>query len=82
MSESTISSKGQVTVPKAIRTRLHLQPGDRLQFVLGEDGSVRLEAATRDVTALRSILPRPRRRATLDEIQETVRRRAVQRARS
>jgi AbrB family looped-hinge helix DNA binding protein len=47
VSESTISSKGQVTIPKAIRTRMHLKVGDRLRFVVEADGSVRLAAASR-----------------------------------
>lgn len=82
MSESTISSKGQVTVPKAIRTRLHLQPGDRLRFVVDDDGAVRLAAATRDLSALRDILPRPKRHAKLQDIEATIRRRAIKRART
>ncbi len=82
MSESTISSKGQVTVPKAIRTRLHLKAGDRLRFLVDADGSVRLAAATRDVATLRDILPRPKRRATLEELDAVIRRHAVSRRRS
>ena len=80
MSESTISSKGQVTIPKAIRLRMHLKTGDRLRFVVEADGSVRLAAATRDVSTLRDILPRPKRRATLDEMQSAIRRHAAKRA--
>jgi antitoxin PrlF len=80
MSESTISSKGQVTIPKAIRTRMRLKVGDRLRFVIEADGSVRLAAATRDVSTLRDILPRPKRRATVDEMQLAIRRRAAKRA--
>jgi antitoxin PrlF len=82
MSESKISSKGQVTIPKAIRTRTHLKLGDRLRFVVEADGSVRLAAATRDVSTLRDILPRPKRRATVDDMQSVIRRRAAKRARS
>jgi AbrB family looped-hinge helix DNA binding protein len=81
MTESTISSKGQVTVPKSIRMRLHLKAGDRLRFVVDADGSVRLSAATRDVSTLQSILPRPKRRATLAEIDATVRRHAARKLR-
>jgi antitoxin PrlF len=80
MSESTISSKGQVTIPKAIRMRMHLKVGDRLRFVVEADGSVRLAAATRDVSTLRDILPRPKRRATVDDMQAVIRRRASKRA--
>jgi antitoxin PrlF len=80
MSESTISSKGQVTIPKAIRTRMHLKVGDRLRFVVDADGSVRLAAATRDVSTLRDILPRPKRRATVDDMQSAIRTRAAKRA--
>ena len=36
MPSSRISSKGQVTIPQGVRTRLGLQPGDRVEFV--EDG--------------------------------------------
>jgi AbrB family looped-hinge helix DNA binding protein len=82
MSESTISSKGQVTIPKAIRTRMHLKVGDRLRFVVEADGSVRLAAATRDVSTLRNILPRPKRRATVDDMQSVIRQRAAKRASS
>lgn len=80
MSESTISSKGQVTIPKAIRTRMRLKVGDRLRFVVEADGSVRLAAATRDISTLRNILPRPDRRANLQEMQTAIRRRAAKRA--
>ena len=33
---STISSKGQITVPLEIRNRLGLKTGDRVEFVLDE----------------------------------------------
>jgi antitoxin PrlF len=37
---STISSKGQVTVPQEIRKRLGLQTGDRVEFVVEEGRTV------------------------------------------
>jgi antitoxin PrlF len=37
MSKTKITSKGQVTVPKQVRERLGLQPGDELEFI-EEDG--------------------------------------------
>jgi len=80
MSESRISSKGQVTIPKAIRMRMRWKAGDRLRFVIDADGSLRLAAATRDASTLREILPRSKRLAAVDNMQTAIRRRAVKRA--
>ena len=38
MISSTLTSKGQTTIPKVIRERLNLQPGNRIDYVLEEDG--------------------------------------------
>jgi len=37
---STISSKGQVTVPLEVRKRLGLRAGDRVEFVVGKDATI------------------------------------------
>jgi antitoxin PrlF len=37
---STISSKGQITVPQAIHRRLGLETGDRVEFVVEQDRTV------------------------------------------
>ena len=42
MSIATITSKGQVTIPKDVRTRLGLRAGDRLDFQVDRDGRARL----------------------------------------
>jgi len=45
---STISSKGQITVPQEIRKRLGLEPGDRVEFVV-EEGRTVLRPARSEV---------------------------------
>jgi antitoxin PrlF len=35
---TTLTSKGQMTLPKAVRDRLGVKPGDRLDFVEDDDG--------------------------------------------
>ncbi len=45
--EATVTSKGQITVPNALRQALGVETGDRLRFVQAEDGSIRLEARKR-----------------------------------
>ncbi len=44
MSESKLTSKGQITIPKAVRERLNLELGDTVAFVFKDDGSVVLQA--------------------------------------
>ena len=70
--QTTITSKGQVTVPKAIREQLHLRPGDKLDFLLEENGGLRVEPVTESVTALKGMLPKPRRTVTLVEMDEAI----------
>ncbi len=37
---STVTSKGQVTIPKPVRDLLGISPGSMIDFKRGEDGSV------------------------------------------
>lgn len=40
---TTVTSKGQVTIPKNLRDHLGLRAGDQVDFVFADDGSVRLQ---------------------------------------
>jgi antitoxin PrlF len=42
---TTVTSKGQVTVPKRVREQLGIVPGSRVEFELTEDGRVTLTKA-------------------------------------
>jgi antitoxin PrlF len=44
---TTITSKGQVTIPKRIRDALHLEPGSAVDFAVNRDGEVVLQRAQR-----------------------------------
>jgi antitoxin PrlF len=69
--ESAITSKGQATIPKAIREHLRLKPGDRVKFFIHPDGSVvllpKLPAA-----ALRGFIKHRGKPVTLDEMNEAI----------
>lgn len=62
MASASLTSKGQVTVPKVIRERLKIKTGDRLDFVI-EDDRIVLRPGTRDLRSLRGILHRPGQKA-------------------
>lgn len=71
MPTATLTSKGQVTIPASVRTRLGLRTGDQIDFVLAPDGDVRLKAKRTGFEELRGVLRSTRRRpispAEMDE---------------
>jgi AbrB family looped-hinge helix DNA binding protein len=79
MSTTTLTSKGQITLPKAVRDRLALTQGDRLRVGVDANGRVTLEREREPpVEALYGLLRRLARRrpASLAEMRAAVRRRA------
>ena len=40
---TTVTRKGQVTIPKPVRDHLGIGPGSRVNFRLAEDGSIIIE---------------------------------------
>lgn len=72
MSQSTVTVKGQTTLPKAVRQALALSPGDRLRYVILDDGQVRL-LRTRPVAELAGMLRRKGQAAvSLDEMEAAI----------
>jgi antitoxin PrlF len=56
MVTGTITSKGQVTIPKLIRDRLMLESGHKVDFVLTEQGDVLLRPVTKRVDDIFGVL--------------------------
>ncbi len=75
MAVGTITSKGQTTIPKSVRDRLALKAGDRLEFVVQDDGAVLMVPATVSLDELEGMLPRPSRTVTLADMDRAIRER-------
>ncbi|MFB6262337.1 MAG: AbrB/MazE/SpoVT family DNA-binding domain-containing protein [Bradymonadaceae bacterium] len=56
MSSATVTSKGQITIPKELREDLGLEPGDTVHFVLREDGEVVMEPEGRNIRELQGCI--------------------------
>jgi AbrB family looped-hinge helix DNA binding protein len=67
MGIATLTSKGQTTVPREIRERLRLEPGDRLHFTLLPNGTVVMRAKKRGAATLAGMLWAPGRPAVSAE---------------
>jgi len=76
MSTAVLTSKGQTTIPKDVRRHLGLEPGDRIEFVLTEDKTVLLKPATRAVTDLKGMLPKPPKPVTIEAMNAAIRKHA------
>lgn len=59
MSTATLTSKGQITLPKEIREHFHLSEGDRVEFLIAEGGEVLLRPVTSSIRRLFGIVHRP-----------------------
>jgi len=76
MPTSTLTSKGQMVIPKTIRDRLKLEPGDRLDFIIQEDGDVLIRPVSEDVQSLKGLLHRPGRPAvSVEKMNQIIRER-------
>ena len=62
MPTSTLTTRGQTTIPKPIRDALDLQPGDRLEFTLQGDQVV-VRRAEADLSTLDGMLDRSGKQA-------------------
>ena len=56
MANATVTSKGQVTIPKRILDHLRIEPGDLDDFIVDADGRVVVRAATADIGELKASL--------------------------
>lgn len=59
MAVATLTSKGQITIPKAIRDGLGLHSGDKLEFIVTENGDVLIKPVTKKVDEVFGKLHKP-----------------------
>lgn len=67
MDTAKVTSKGQVTIPKRVRTLMAIEAGDRLAFELDEDGSLQVSRVQGEWRPLRGLLSEYIKPGTLDE---------------
>jgi antitoxin PrlF len=82
MAKSTVTSKGQVTIPKSIRDTLGIGPGARLIFRLEPGERLVVEVERGKPPSLAGALHHlaKERPVTVDEMNDAVRRRAAAKA--
>jgi antitoxin PrlF len=72
MSAATITSKGQITIPKDVRVRLGLHSGDKICFIFDGKDRVSFIPVTKSIVSLKGIVPKPDEVVSLEDMQATV----------
>jgi len=70
---ATVTSKGQVTLPVEARRRLGIRPGSKLEFVVRDGERLEVIPVAGSVQSLKGMVPKPRRRLTLEQIDAAIR---------
>jgi AbrB family looped-hinge helix DNA binding protein len=75
MANATVTTKGQVTIPKEIRDYLKLDTGSKVDFIVDENGAVKLIPLNVPVQKLSGILHKKGMNpATLTQMEEAIKR--------
>ncbi len=77
MTTSTMTTKGQVTIPLDIRRRLGLDVGDRIEFVEIKKGIFVIKPAVNDVRSLKGLLRKPSKPVSVEDMKAVIRRRGA-----
>jgi len=72
MPVSSLTSKGQTTIPIEIRSYLGIHAGDKLEFYIDKDGRVILSPLTTDVTELKHLLPKPKKKVSIEDMSKAI----------
>lgn len=72
MRTATLTSKGQLTLPKEVRAALGVGPGDRVDFVRMEDGNFAVLPATQSVKSLNGLIPKPKKAVSLGDMDKAI----------
>ncbi len=72
MAKATVTSKGQITIPVAVRDALGVDAGDRVEFVQVAPGRYELIAATRSVTALKGMFGPARAAVSITQMKDAI----------
>jgi antitoxin PrlF len=74
MPVATVTSKGQITLPKPVRDKLGLRPGDRVAFREREDGTIVVEPETVRLLDLQGAIKARVRGVTVEDMNAAIRR--------
>jgi antitoxin PrlF len=75
MATATMTTKGQITIPKVVRDKLKLAAGDKVEFVLSDKKEALIRPVSKRVDDVFGLLHKPDRKAvSVEQMNEGIRR--------
>lgn len=71
MALSTLTTKGQITIPKPIRDYLNVDSGDKIEFIIDDEGQVIMAAKTLSVRDLAGMV-RSKKSISVEDMNEAI----------
>lgn len=71
MSQATVTSKGQVTIPAPVRANMKVGAGDKIEFIEIGNGKYEVVAVTREVKTLKGLF-KSSRTVSIDEMNQAI----------
>ncbi len=76
---STITSKGQITIPKKVRERLGLKAGDKVELILVGNDEVSLKVVRKNVDEVYGILSDSGHKShTVDQMKQAIAKKIIE----
>ena len=80
MTIATITTKGQITIPKKIRDKLRLSAGDKIEFVMLDEGEAVIRPVSKRVDDVFGILHKTGQKTlTVEQINKKIRQKMKER---
>jgi antitoxin PrlF len=71
--KATVTSKGQITIPKDIRDILKIGPGDQIDFIINNQGKIYIEPRKYDCRDMKGLFyKKGRKPATLEDMEKAI----------
>lgn len=72
MPTATVTSNGQITIPRQVRIDMGLKVGDRIDFIRMEDGRYMVVAASHSIRSLKGIIACSNQSVSLEDMQAAI----------
>jgi len=71
MTTATITTKGQITIPKLVREEMHIHSGDRIEFIKVDNERYEIIAVSKDIHELKGMV-KTNQSVTIEEMNNSI----------